>query len=32
MDFIADVITTDPDQPWVAHVSYIKPALAQHRA
>jgi len=25
MDFIDDAIQTHPDQPWVAHVSYIKP-------
>ncbi|WP_354689652.1 sulfatase-like hydrolase/transferase [Lentibacter algarum] len=25
MDFIDDALDTDPDQPWVAHVSYIKP-------
>jgi len=25
MDFIDDAIESNPDQPWVAHVSYIKP-------
>lgn len=25
MDFIDEALETNPDQPWVAHVSYIKP-------